>query len=99
MPRTPDPFHQILRELGELHDRKAADYGAQFEDIPNNLEASHIFGVEPWIGCMIRLNDKVSRIAHFARGSKLNFESAEDSLKDIAVYAILALLYLQDTTT
>jgi len=41
---------------------------------------------------MIRLNDKVRRLQSLVLKNKLANESAEDSLRDIAVYAIIALV-------
>src|SRR5712664_17156 len=61
MPPTRHPnsarFHEILREAGELHDKKQADYG-RGQDPFANVNASAEFGVKPWIGAYIRLNDK-----------------------------------------
>jgi hypothetical protein len=90
-------FHQILQELGELHDRKQADYG-RGDDPFANVRASNEWGVKPWMGAMIRLNDKVRRLQSLAAKGSLKNESAEDSMRDIAVYAVIALvLYEQET--
>lgn len=89
-------FHQILDELGDLHDRKMADYGGD-EDPFRNVKASALFGVSPWVGAMIRLNDKVNRLASYAVKGELSNEGAEDSFRDIAVYAVIALvLWLEE---
>jgi hypothetical protein len=39
----------------------------------------------------IRLNDKVERLKNLVKGEEPNFESIDDTLMDIAGYAILAL--------
>lgn len=88
-------FHQILAELGELHDRKQQDYGTA-EDPLANVRASTEWGVVPWMAAMIRLTDKVRRLQALARRGQLANESAEDSLRDIAVYAILALILREE---
>lgn len=89
-------FHQLLRELGRLHDRKQGDYGRD-DDPFHNVRASAEWGIRPWVGAMVRANDKVKRLQSLARNGKLHNEAAEDSLRDIAVYAIIALvLYEQD---
>jgi hypothetical protein len=87
-------FHEILQEAGELHDRKQADYG-RGDDPFANVRASGEWGVSPWVGAMIRLNDKVRRLQSLVANGKLENESAEDSLRDIAVYAIIALVLFE----
>lgn len=89
-------FHEELRSLGELHDSKQADYGRP-EDPFANVRASDEFGIPPWIGCMVRANDKMRRIQTHAKGSTLKNENVEDSLRDLAVYSLIALcLYMEE---
>lgn len=90
-------FHEVLRELGELHDRKQQDYGKETDPFAN-VRASNEWGVKPWVGALVRLNDKVKRLQNFARKGQLANESAIDSMKDVAVYAVIALvLYEQES--
>jgi len=51
-------------------------------------------GIEPWKGVLIRLTDKMSRLESFARKESfmVKDESVIDTLRDIAVYAILAII-------
>ena len=88
-------FHELLRELGALHDRKQLDYGKPGDPFAN-VRASGEWGVAPWIGAMIRATDKVRRLQALSRNGALYNESAEDSLRDIAVYAIIALVLLEE---
>ena len=88
-------FHEILKELGELHDKKQADYGRDNDPFAN-VRASEEWGVPAWIGAMILLTDKVRRLQRFAQRGSLMNEGAEDSLRDIAVYAIIALVLLEE---
>ena len=88
-------FHEILKELGELQDKKQADYGRDNDPFAN-VRASEEWGVPAWIGAMIRLTDKVRRLQRFAQRGSLMNEGAEDSLRDIAVYAIIALVLLEE---
>jgi hypothetical protein len=89
-------FHELLREIGELHDRKQADYGSEKDPLAN-VRASEEWGIPAWVGALIRLNDKVNRLKAFARKRSLANESAEDSMVDIAVYALIArILYEQE---
>lgn len=82
-------FHEVLRQLGTLHDRKQADYGTSDNPFAN-ICASEEFGVAPWVGSIMRGNDKMARIKAFIRNGNLKNESLEDSFQDLAVYSIIA---------
>lgn len=93
--RGSERFHAILNELGELHDRKQADYGSPSDPFAN-VRSSEEFGVPAWVGAVIRGNDKMSRIKSFVRRGELLNESLEDSLRDLAVYAVIALVLYEE---
>lgn len=79
-----------------MHDRKQADYGTDTDPFAN-VRTTEEWGVPAWVGAMVRLNDKVQRLKSLIKNGKLHNESAEDSLRDIAVYATIALvLWEQD---
>ena len=86
-----DPeFEKVIQEVLAMHQRKGADYGTD-QDFFANVSASAKWGVDPWVGAMMRLNDKVIRLQQAAtRGSLMN-EGIEDSMLDIATYAVIAL--------
>jgi len=88
--RGSERFHNLLDEIGDLHDRKQLDYGRP-EDPFANVRASEDYGISPWIGALIRENDKMRRLQKAASGGTLANESVRDSLLDNAVYAIIAL--------
>ena len=88
-------FHELLKEIGDLHNKKQADYGTDADPFAN-VRASQEFGVAPWIGALVRLNDKVVRLKQFARRGALANESAKDSMMDIAVYALIALVLYEE---
>ena len=89
-------FFQILEELRALHTKKGQDYGTVSDPLAN-VRASVDWGVPGWVGTLIRANDKVIRLQSAAKGSKLVNEGVEDSLIDLASYAIIALaLYRED---
>lgn len=91
-----DPrFHALLAEIARLHDKKQADYGANTDPFAN-VRASQEFGVPAWVGALVRLNDKVTRLKAFSRRGSLANESAEDSMMDIAVYALIALILYRE---
>ena len=88
-------FHKLLVQVGALHDQKQRDYG-RGDDPFYNVRASAEWDVEPWVGAMIRLNDKVKRLQSLYRTGELRNESAFDSLQDIAVYTIMAYVLLEE---
>jgi hypothetical protein len=88
-------FHALLEKIGALHDKKQRDYGSATDPFAN-VRASQEFGVKPWVGALVRLNDKVTRLKAFATKGELANESAEDSMLDIAVYALIALILYQE---
>jgi hypothetical protein len=89
-----DPrFHRVLTHLGELHDRKQADYGRD-HDAFANVRASEDFAIPGWVGAMVRCNDKMRRIQAAASGSELVNEGVADSLLDMAVYCCIAFVLL-----
>jgi hypothetical protein len=85
------PFQTILDEIQKLHDKKQQDYGRD-KDPFANVRASSDFGVPAWVGTMIRANDKMRRIQTFAQKGVLANEGVRDSLIDLAVYSIIAVV-------
>lgn len=88
-------YLKLLDEMKELHCRKAADYG-RGQDPLANVRAGADFGVPAWVGVMIRANDKMHRIKSFLANGSLKNESVEDSLKDMAAYALIALVLYRE---
>ncbi|OAI41836.1 hypothetical protein AYO40_06985 [Planctomycetaceae bacterium SCGC AG-212-D15] len=88
-------FLAILDEIRAMHVRKSADYGNE-EDVFANIRAAERFGVPGWLGAVLRGNDKMARIQSFAANGNLANESLEDSLLDLANYAIIALAIMRE---
>ena len=87
--RAGDPrFHALIDTIRDLHDAKQADYGTN-TDAFANVRGSEDWGVDPWVGAMIRATDKVKRLQTYARTGKLRNEGVRDSFLDLAVYAII----------
>lgn len=83
-------FYERLISLAELHHAKQQDYGRDGDPLAN-VRAAAEWGIPPWLGACLRLNDKVKRLQSLARKGTLRNEPADDSLRDIAVYALIAL--------
>lgn len=88
-------FHSVLEELGALHDLKQRDYG-RASDPFHNMRGSTEFGVRSWVGALLRGNDKMKRLQTLAVTGGLSNESAEDSFRDLAVYAIIGLVLFEE---
>ena len=78
-------YYTVAHEIAELLEKKQADYGN------NNIIK---FGTK---GVLVRVSDKVERLINLTwnNDKEPKFESVEDTWKDIAGYAILALIELR----
>ena len=77
----------ILDNMGNLLITKQKDYG------PGNI--NHAYG-GPINGLLVRIGDKFERLKNlYGNDIEPNHESTEDSLKDLANYAIIALMVEQ----
>jgi len=90
-------FREIQEEQYKLHKRKNHDYAAK--EYLSNLTSSDAFGIDPMVGIVVRLTDKLSRLASFTKQGtlKVKDEKLEDTLNDISVYAVLARIMYENT--
>jgi hypothetical protein len=91
-------FYELLDELATLHSRKSHDYAGTIDPFSNFRESEKL-GIEAWKGIAVRLTDKMSRIQAFARQGELlvNDEGLIDTLKDNAVYSLLAIILFEES--
>ena len=79
---------EIMDELGDLLVRKHADYG------PKNISNAPGGAIN---GLLVRMHDKMARLNNLHYNNKsANYESIEDTYKDLANYAVIALMVLRD---
>gem|GEM_PF-2203006 len=87
------PAYQMgLLEAAKVHRKKNLDYGGG--DPFGNFKGVEEFGMEPWLGVIVRLSDKVSRVAVLAKSNELGHvedESIEDTLLDLGNYSLICL--------
>jgi len=94
-------FNDIIKLLDEtvanLKDtmrRKSSDYtgGKTSQDPFANFNSTNVFDVDPIIGIMIRVLDKMQRIRSFVKDDELQVpnESVDDAFDDMIGYTILA---------
>lgn len=80
---------EIVMGLNAMYAKKNADYGDSFSD---SLDE---FGV---IASVVRMSDKLNRLKSLtinANKQKVNDESLEDTLEDLANYAIMTSMWLK----
>jgi hypothetical protein len=90
-------YGEIIKEIKDLHDNKNADYAGE-EDSLANLRMCEKMGVSAFVGVVIRLCDKFSRLMRFCKTKELQVkdESIKDTLKDIVNYALFAIIFLEE---
>jgi hypothetical protein len=82
--KNPSDVDTILGELRSIMMKKQADYG------PLNIALAP---GGPMNGLRVRMYDKLARLNNLAdKAATPNFESIEDTLIDLANYAIIGLL-------
>ena len=84
-----DKHKKICEELNSLYARKNHDYGDSF----------HISFVEEGMAMpRIRIGDKFNRFKNLSRSTKqeVNDESIRDTLIDLANYAIMTILEMEN---
>lgn len=83
-------FIEITSELVTLHKRKNADYGDSF------AETFRKFGL---VSAAVRISDKTNRLCALAKQERCVMdETVEDTLRDLACYAIMTLCELHNET-
>jgi hypothetical protein len=93
---TSQAYFDLLDRMKALHSSKSRDYGSEHDPLANIRNGALFVGIEPWKGAMVRLSDKVTRLATFNRTGRLEHEGVEDNLMDLASYALLALLLYRE---
>lgn len=91
---TSQAFFDLCDQLKEMHRRKSSDYGCPSgtDPLANIRNGAKFVGIPDWKGAMVRLSDKVTRLATYNVTGTLQNESLEDNLFDLASYSLLALL-------
>ena len=92
-------FLSLLDSMKETHLKKSAGYaGIDNPDTFANFRLSEMLGVSPFLGCMVRLSDKFTRVVNLIKNSKNEQvgERLEDTLLDLASYALIAICLLKE---
>lgn len=82
-------FRDITNSMIQTYQAKNQDYGNSFE------KSLYKFGL---VASIIRLNDKMNRIESLSQTkARVKDESIEDTLLDLANYAIMTVIWLRKT--
>lgn len=81
-------FESVCKEMMDVHKAKNHDYGNSFHNLFKELGINYAYG---------HLREKLERIKSLKdREAKVKSESMIDSLKDLANYAVMTLVELQN---
>ena len=96
---TSQAFFDLCDALKEMHRRKSSDYGCPTgtDPLANIRNGAKFVGIPAWKAAMVRLSDKVTRLATFNVTGRLENESVEDNLFDLASYSLLALQLFRES--
>lgn len=89
-------FLRLLDEAKELHQKKAADYGSDSDPFANIRAAARRAGCSDWRAAWSRAGDKIQRIDRYCEKGTLANEGVDDSFRDLAAYALIALALFQE---
>lgn len=79
-------FRQIVNEMADLYEKKNQNYGDSFGKLVEDL--GPVAGLVP-------LHNKLDRLTNLVKGGHNDFESLEDTFKDLACYAVMNLIELE----
>lgn len=91
-----DRFLAVLDEIARLHVAKSLDYGEDEDALANIRAGARVINVDAWMGCVLRISDKLQRIASYCRRGRVEFDGVEDTLMDMAAYSALALVTFRE---
>lgn len=85
-------FHNLLKQMAEMHDKKSADYASSANYYSNFESAAADAGITVDEVFATLIGIKLARLREL-RGKEPNNESVQDSRLDLAVYASLWASY------
>ena len=89
---NPD-FDELLRDMGQLHDRKNRGYALEGDPL-QNFKIANRFGISTSLSVAVRLSDKINRWLNVMEDESRNEvgEDAEATMEDLVVYGMLWLV-------
>ena len=91
-------FNDLLDQIKKIHADKNHDYATDEDSLSNLKMCKTLIGIPSWIGVVVRLCDKFCRIAEYAKKKELKVkeEGIKDTLIDMAVYSLLAIILMEE---
>lgn len=83
-----DLHRELTEKARSLMERKSNDYSSDTDALANFRSAEQL-GLSPQQGLLLRVYDKLARMANDAQGKRLKAESLEDAILDIINYAVI----------
>ena len=96
-----NPFEKVVNDMVQLQRVKSQDYAADGDILKNMREVVQMLGIREYTvveDCNAMVHRKSARINNL-RGRAARNESVRDSYVDRAVYAILAIVALDEEVT
>lgn len=95
---TSQAFFDLCDQIKAMHASKSRDYGCPSgtDPLANIRNGAKFVGIPAFKAAMVRLSDKVTRLATYNATGRLEFEGVEDTLMDLASYAMLSLVLLRE---
>ena len=87
---TQKEFEKIVKKLTELRAKKNADYGDGF------MKTYSKYGVKCLFFDLLRKWQRLENILYFGAHTKVDDETVEDTLGDLAVMSINAMIWLKE---
>ena len=78
-----EQFHSIVNSMANLYAKKNRNYGNSFGELYEKLG--------PTSG-LVPLHNKLNRLTNLLTGGQNDFESIEDTMIDLASYAVMNLI-------
>ena len=82
-------FHEIVNEMANLYAKKNSNYGDSFGKLYSDL--GPVAGLVP-------LHNKLDRLTNLIKGNHNDFESVEDTIRDLACYSVMFLIELENSS-
>ena len=79
---------RILHTAKEVMTDRSNDYATDVDAL-RNINSCKFLGVEPGVGVLVRMQDKIARLSQLFQGKTLQSERAMDSVVDLINYSIL----------
>lgn len=90
-------FEKTIKEIESILISKSGDYSSSLDKLSNFKLAGAIIGTTPHLNCLSLIATKVARLGVLLNTKDSpNNESIQDSVKDLANYALLLLMIIED---